>query len=142
MSVTITLDKLKAAERGLGKLMNSDLPVKMSYTLSKGLKGVRDELKQVEEKRVELIKKYGVTDGEGNISIEQGSETETIFKKEYTELLETEVELWFTPIKLSEIPSSISISPVEIEFLAGTFIIDDLEESVNAPSANGPHLVK
>ena len=26
MSVKITLDKLKAAERGLGKIMNTDLP--------------------------------------------------------------------------------------------------------------------
>ena len=128
MSVKITLDKLKAAERGLGKIMNTDLPIKMSYSLQKGLKQIRDELKHVDDARVELIKKYGRKDEESeNVSIEPGSESETLFREEFEELLKSEVELWFTPLNLSEIPQHIAITPVELEFLMGAFIIDDTE---------------
>jgi hypothetical protein len=112
----------------LAKLAKSELPLKLSYRLSKFLKSVQEELAVFEEKRIELVYKYAEKDVEGNIPdkknvrVAEGKIAE--FTKEYSDLTELEVELDYKPFKLSEL-QSVNFTPAEIGTLL-SFIENDL----------------
>jgi len=126
MSVKLTLGELKASEKGLTAILTAGLPIKMSYNLQKGIKSINEEYKSFEESRTLLIKKYG-KEKDGQLSVDPiDLENFEKFVNEYEELSKMEVELWFTPIKLEDIPETVIISPVELEPLIGKFIIDEV----------------
>ena len=99
-------------------LLREKLPLVTKYWLTDLAKKVSAEKIIVEELKNEIIKKYGVEEKEGSISIplyiddeEDQSETKrkilnpnyVSFEKEFSELLNTEKDLEYKPIKLSDL---------------------------------------
>ena len=126
----VKLGYLRGAEESVRKLMTTDLPIKLSYLLSKMVKVISDELINIEEVRHKLVKKYG-EEGE-NENFEVKPENVLSFTKEFDEFLGTDVELFVTPIKLNDIPSDVRLSAVDMNMLTG-FIVD--EEEAISPSS-------
>jgi len=132
----LQLQDLKACERGLIKLMNSDLPARTSFRLTSILKVVRENLQQLEQSRTDLILKYGKEQKDGSTRVDPGTKEEETFKKEFETLLkETVVIDGYKPLTLDDLADA-RISAVELEPLMGSFIkpiqaVPDLEEATS-----------
>jgi len=119
----IVIKDLKACERGIVKLMNSDLPARTSYKLTAILKTVRDSLQSLDQTRTDLVRKYGVQGKDGIIRIQPGTDEEIKFKEEFEPILEETVFLdKFKPLSIEDIAEA-RISPVELEPLLNRFVI-------------------
>lgn len=91
-------------------LLKEKLSIVVKYWLNDLAKRVKAEREEVESLKNDLIKKYGKEDENGNISIPMflEEETRTInpdyveFDREFGKLLQTEKELEYKPLKLSD----------------------------------------
>jgi hypothetical protein len=97
-------------------LLKEKLSIVTKYWLTDLAKKVATEKEAIENIKNDLIKKYGDTDKEGNIAIpmiveekNDSGETEKkvnpnyqAFEKEFFELLQTEKDLEYKPLKLSD----------------------------------------
>lgn len=93
------LGKLIEARESIAKLAKiDDIPLKISYQLSKEIKKAADEIEIFFSKRDALIKKLGKDNGDGTFKIEQNTEEFTLFQKEMVELYEVDTDIEFTPI--------------------------------------------
>jgi len=105
----------KAKPAILQELADSMLPVSTAYRVGKVLEKVQPELKNFDERRIELLKKFAKKDEKGEllkeIEFEEGQREG--FNKEFEELLKIEVELDCKPINLSEL-SNVSMMPKEM----------------------------
>jgi len=86
----------------LQKLMGEKFPVKTAYGLAKLSNKLNEQLKVIDEVRNGLIKKYGETDGKGNLQVKQESPNWIKFVEEFKELMAQEVEIVFEKVKLPE----------------------------------------
>jgi len=86
----------------LRKLMDEKLPVKVAYGLAKAAHKLNEQLQVLEEVRNGLIRKYGVENKEGKISVEQGNPNWDAFVTDFDELLSQETELVIERVKLPE----------------------------------------
>ena len=92
---------------GLDGLRNKKLPVKLSFVLLRNLKKIDDVVNDLEEKRTELIEKYGdhdeqgqlVINDEGNVKIENTKD----FLSELMEIYDADVEMQFDTVSESDI---------------------------------------
>jgi hypothetical protein len=75
-----------------------------------------DELKVLEDERQKLIKKYG-EEVDGNLSV--GEQNKEVFIKEFTELMEMEMEIDWDPISIDAFgDAELSVADIsKIEFL-------------------------
>ncbi|WP_337872886.1 hypothetical protein [Ignavibacterium sp.] len=97
----------------IANLLKLELPVKTAYKLAKLSNTIQSELREFEQLRNNLIKKYGKQSGD-EIKIEPtDKETFGKFSSEITELLETEIEINYTPINIDEL-GSIKLSAYDI----------------------------
>ncbi|WP_337871629.1 hypothetical protein [Ignavibacterium sp.] len=97
----------------IANLLKLELPVKTAYKLAKLSNTIQSELREFEQLRNNLIKKYGKQSGD-EIKIEPtDKETFGKFSGEITELLETEIEINYTPINIDEL-GSIKLSAYDI----------------------------
>ena len=101
----ITLEKLFNIQQSLGKLLTQDLPVSVSFKLSRLAKKVKTEMDLLEENRVKLVKKYG-----GKEKNENGEEVVRVSKKNMTKfseelktLLDVQVEIEVETVSISEL---------------------------------------
>jgi hypothetical protein len=108
------LAEIKLMEDGLKAITKQPLPVKLSFRLSKLLNFCGQELQQMEEARVKLVKELSVPnpDEEGGLIVPP--ENIEKFREEFNTLLSEEVEFNFTPIKISELGEDLKITPSEI----------------------------
>jgi hypothetical protein len=121
MSITVKLGILKAIEEPLIKLVKLELPIKTSYKLSKILKKIGQELADLEEERVKLVKKYGDQDDEAqSIQVTDPAKYEE-FAKEFGELLQEEITLEIDPIPIDMLGDSVTFSPAELAALEMLF---------------------
>jgi hypothetical protein len=123
----LKLKEIIAAQSSLRELLNQPLPVKLSYTLSKTVKKIDSEFRQLDEATTGLKKKYGHEKTKGSeefmIPVEDKEATKS-YKSEFDELLEVEVEIPnYEPISISEFENlDIKISPVHLSNLVGTIL--------------------
>lgn len=104
-------------ERNVPGILQEKLSLVTKYWLTDLAKKVTAERESLENIKNDLIKKYGEADEQGNVSIQalidgtpnEAGETEKVpnpkfdtFQKEFTELLETEKEIEYQPLKLSD----------------------------------------
>jgi len=88
----VKLNKLWNSQKALGALnVIKDLPIKTSYWIGKNTKKVSKEIELIEQKRQELVKKYGVANEKNETSVPQ--ENMEKFSKEFYDLLDTEIEI-------------------------------------------------
>lgn len=121
MAITVKLGILKAIEEPLIKLVKLELPIKTSYKLSKILKKVGQELADLEEERVKLVKKYGDQDDESQSIQVKDSEKYEEFAREFGELLQEEITLDFDPISIDALGDEATFSPAELAALEMLF---------------------
>ncbi len=112
-----TLAEIRWMQRGLNAIFETALPIKLSYQLSKLFNLFNKEMIEVEKARVDLVKKLsnGIEDSSGEIRVPP--ESEDRFRQEFAQLLQSEIEVDFTPIKLSDFGDDIKISPAELSSL-------------------------
>jgi len=92
--ITITLGELKTIEATLSKLLTMQLPIKLSFRLSKILKPINEELARIEEFRVAKVMELGVpTEDGGSVTIPPDKIEQ--FKQEIGELYSEEITLPF-----------------------------------------------
>ncbi len=122
MSEKFTLREIKEAESALNEVFNLNLPIKASFKLSKIIKVVKPELVNYNEHYNKIIKEHGQpTEGNpNNIFVPKEKEEEVLGY--IKELLDTEVEIAFVPVKLDEL-ENVSLTPKIITDL-NRFIVE------------------
>jgi hypothetical protein len=109
---------------GLNKLASSSLPVKVAYKLSRLVDIAQSTGREIEEKRIEMIKTLGeyVKDAEGNDTqrLQVKAENEAEFTAAFDEILNAEKEIWYEPVTLDDIDAA-KLSPNDILWM-GPFI--------------------
>lgn len=108
----IKLVEIKAMMESLFKISKQNLPVRISYKISKLIKKLSDEWNFFEGHRQQLIKKYCNEENKEKIDDISPVKKEE-FYTELNDLLEEGVEVDFALIKLSEI-EQISLSPLDM----------------------------
>src|SRR5699024_9709599 len=97
-----------------------ELPTKTAFRISRNHRKLIEEVKTADEMRSNLIDKYRDEQDENKIKEDKKEE----FKKEFDELMEQEVDIKLSKIKLFELGESVK---PKVLFLLET-IIDDEEE--------------
>lgn len=106
----ITLNELVGSVDSLKALLECKLPFKVSYRINKLLNNsVASALKSYEADRVKLVLKYGTVQEDGSTQVTDADSLKD-FTKQLQELLDSEVEIKFDPISISEI-GEVSIEP-------------------------------
>jgi hypothetical protein len=80
--------------------LQEDLSMGIKLPLERFAVIVAEELAFVEKKRIDLVKKYGVADEQGNLQVPDGHEA---FAKEFDELMISEKEVEFAPLNAKDI---------------------------------------
>lgn len=130
------LANVKMMEQSLSKLVDKELNIKVAYRLSKILKVVGEELSELEKARQKLVKKYSddtKTDKDSETNQQElkvSKENEQKFFKEYSQLLEEEVEFDIKPVSIEEL-EGVSLTPRDISFLSDIIICDDNDKTNN-----------
>jgi len=126
----LKLGELNTILESLNKLIDKEISIKTSYKLSKLTKRLIDEHSIYEKNRMKLINKYAEKDADNNIIINKEDNSTTMigenkinFNKEFTELINIEMELEFEKIKLDDL-GEISISPRNLLYL--NFLFDEI----------------
>ena len=89
--MTVTLSQLKTSETVLVKLLSAELPVRVSYRLSKIIKNINQELTEFESSRQKLFEKYGEPQNDNTIMVKPELQQE--FLAQLNMLLAETVEL-------------------------------------------------
>lgn len=102
----------------LSKLTQMELPIKLSYALSKNITKIDRELTVYNKERGKLIEKYGEKDEEGNLKTKEDGTINILdidsFNKDLKEILEIETEVDIHLIDLEKVNVDINITPGEI----------------------------
>lgn len=97
--ITITINDLLNSVETLQKIAQKDFKAKLAWSIARLLKSAETEIQAFNETRMNLIKKYGekdengelITDEKGNCKIM--TENVNTFTEELNELINTEVEI-------------------------------------------------
>lgn len=120
--IKIYLGEIDPILTSLDSLINKELPIKLSYSLSKLVKTLESEFKILSEKRNKLIDKYAEKDDKNKFItiIEQGKQRVKIKEEsmeecnnKLQELFNIEVEINFEPISI-DLLGDISISAKDL----------------------------
>jgi len=106
----------------LQKLSQQDFKAKLAWSIARLLKSAEAEIQSFNETRMNLIRKYGekdengdlITDEKGNCKIDQESLTE--FSTQLGDLLETTVEINANKIKVEQL-DDVDFTPSEMTIL-------------------------
>lgn len=102
----------------LSKLNNMELPIKISYALSKNISKIDAELTAYNVERQKLIEKYGEKDQEGKLKTKEDGTIDITdsenWSKDLKELSEIENEIDINVIDLENINTDINITPGEL----------------------------
>lgn len=96
----LKISDLLSAKDALIVINQAKLPVKTSYSLSRSIKKIAEELEHFSEQHLALIKEYGEEGVEGG-SWKVKPENMAEFSKRYDELLDVEVDIdvWKLPLE-------------------------------------------
>lgn len=100
-------------------LLDKTLPIKSAWSLNKLVKSFDKELSDIEEFRVDLIKKLGVEGDDGNIQVPEDKMQE--FVTGFNELLSTEIEVAYEPIPIDALGDDATISAKDMMALERLF---------------------
>ncbi|GAA0817643.1 hypothetical protein [Clostridium tertium] len=102
----------------LSKLTNMELPIKLSYAISKNITKIDRELVVYNKERQKLIEKYGEKDEESKLKTKEDGTINILdidsFNKDLKEILEIETEVDIHLIDLEKVDVDINITPGEI----------------------------
>lgn len=102
----------------LSKLTNMELPIKLSYAISKNITKIDRELVVYNKERQKLIEKYGEKDEESKLKTKEDGTINILdidsFNKDLKEILDIETEVDIHVIDLEKVDVDINITPGEI----------------------------
>ncbi|WP_111930366.1 hypothetical protein [Clostridium tertium] len=111
-------EKLVNSVGVLNKLTGMELPIKLSYALSKNITKIDRELIIYNKERQKLIEKYGAKDEEGKLNNREDGTIDIVdtenWNKDLREILEIETEVDIHLIDLEKVDADIKITPGEI----------------------------
>ncbi|WP_373205269.1 hypothetical protein [Clostridium tertium] len=111
-------EKLVNSVGVLNKLTGMELPIKLSYALSKNITKIDRELIIYNKERQKLIEKYGAKDEEGKLNNREDGTIDIVdtenWNKDLRELLGIENDIDIHVIDLENIDSDINITPGEL----------------------------
>lgn len=110
-------------EKSLAEVLTKEVPVKAGYRLGRNLNKINSELRDYNNKRNELIKKYGEKNKKGDIEVKQGGEQWDNFSKDLGQLLDEEIEVDLMKVNL-EMLGDIKIKSTDMAHLVD-FIIEE-----------------
>lgn len=97
--MNLTIRKILNDANSLAVISQKQLPIKVSYAISKNIKKLEKELKIYNEERQKLIDKYCVKDDEGKNLIDENNNLKIAdehledWNKEINELMDIEVDI-------------------------------------------------
>lgn len=120
--ITVKISELLNSTETLQKLSQKDFKAKLAWSIARLLKAAEAEIQSFNDTRMNLIKKYGekdsngdlITDDKGNCKIENESIDE--FSKELNELIETTIEINANKIKM-ELLEDLDFTPSDMAVL-------------------------
>lgn len=114
----VSLGEIYMSTSVMNKLIDMPLPARMSFRLARVMREMNDILKNLEEERSKLIKKYGQDNGDGNITVSETNKD--MFLEEFQSVLEDQVEINWEPIDPDSFGDS-TISVAEISKIGFLF---------------------
>ena len=117
--ITITLEQLLNSTDGLKGLSQKQLKARSAYAVSKILKAADAEMTTFNDTRMELIKKYGEKDENGELKRDEQDNVHIVddmlptFNKELQELLNTSVDINANKIRIEDI-GDVEFTPAEM----------------------------
>jgi len=131
--IKVQLSELLNSVDALQKLSQTNLKARSAYYVSKLLKVADKEIQEFNDARMNLIKKYGekdengelITDDKGNCKILP--ENIADFQKELNDLLAVEAELNANKINLEEL-GDIEFTPKDISMMEAFIELDEDED--------------
>jgi hypothetical protein len=109
----VTLNQLVSSQQSLQNLVGMSLPISVSYKISKLINKSQPDLTIYEEKRVALVKEFGIEDPETKNTTVQPDKLEE-FQAKIKELLEVETDINFADGKDFEKISIASLGNVQV----------------------------
>lgn len=128
--IKVKLEDLVNATDGLKGLSQKQLKARCAYAVGKILKSADTEIQSFNETRMELIKKYGEKDENGELKTEENGNVRippeglNDFSKELRELLDTEVEISANKIKMDDL-GEVEFTPAEMAQLENFIELDE-----------------
>lgn len=128
--IKVKLEDLVNATDGLKGLSQKQLKARCAYAVGKILKSADAEIQSFNETRMELIKKYGEKDENGELKTEENGNVRippeglNDFSKELRELLDTEIEISANKIKMDDI-GEVEFTPAEMAQLENFIEFDE-----------------
>ena len=127
--IKVSFDVIINSQRPLQTLMAAQLPIAISYRLSRAVKQINAELKEFYASHKILLEKYGEHDEQGQLIIDRennsipiNSEYQAIFQEEMSKLLAVEISIDIEPINLLEL-TNVNISAQELYWLEKFLIV-------------------
>lgn len=117
--ITLKMSDLLNATDTLQKLSQKELKARLALQIARMLKEAEREIQNFNEIRMNLIKKYGEKDENGEIITDDNGnckiipESVTVFSKELNELVEMEIEINANKIKLDDL-DNLDFTPGEM----------------------------
>jgi len=125
----ITIGELINFRVPFQEFFDKDLPIEMSWELSRLDKKLGEELQIYEERRIAIWKKLGKDNGKGEIEVPKEKIQE--LNEKLNDLFNYNIEIAFVPIKKEVLVSTgIKIKPREISAFQRFGIIEDPEVKV------------
>lgn len=121
--MNFTLGEIRIMKDPMIALLDEKLPIKQAWKLNKLAKAFEKELQEIEEFRVNLVRKLGVQE-EGNEEAEAISvpaDNMEAFVTEFNELLNQEVTIDFDPIDIDSLGEDIKVSSKDLMSLEKIF---------------------
>lgn len=108
----------------LGGLIHKQLPVKVSYAISKNISKIERELDIYNKERQKLLDKYCVKDEKGENIIDENNQLKIAdehldtWNKEINELLDIEVDIYIHKFKLDDLlQCNLEVSPADLSLI-------------------------
>lgn len=111
----LTIAQIKNAEPVVAKLLNVELPIKVSYRFTRIVKAFAEELKYFEDSRMKLFDKYGEDQEDGTRKIKD--EYQQQFFADLTSILNEEVDFKFDHKIDINLLEDVKLTPIELSSL-------------------------
>lgn len=99
----LTIRAIHESLPAIKKIIKAEIPIKVAYAFHGITEQIDNNVKFFDDKRNDLIEKFGKKNKDGNMSVEAKSKEYKPFVKALNELLDLEVEFKFKPISIEDL---------------------------------------
>lgn len=120
--ITISISELMNSTETLQKLAHKELKAKLAWSIARLLKAADAEIQSFNEARMNLIKKYGEKDENGELVTDEKGNCKILddeirnFTEELNELMNSKIEINANKIRIEEL-ETLDFTPAEMNVL-------------------------